>query len=241
MTSTTSQTGDRTASAGVLSLLIDAGTVALLAAVAAIVASSAPLVAAGIVAAAATGAILLWRSSLGSSPGHAALRLRTVHRTTGMPAAPWRRPRATVDVRRDGDPLVLSPRPVTLDADPGSSARPDTVRTDRLRVVVDDGTTHIVPHAALVGRDPTVPNRPDQILVAIPDLTRTVSKEHALIEVAPEGVYVTDLGGEGRTRLVDGDTLTPGVRTLVPWGATLQLGHRAITLERRTRHLAVTA
>jgi hypothetical protein len=218
----------------VASALVDVATVAAVAVLCGLAIPDAPAAAALSGGLATLIALVAWRWTLGGSVGHALLGLRTVWRPAGMPAAPWRSPRETIRVRDGADPLTLAPAPVSLSAEPEAEDGVEPRRLDRLRIVVDDGTVHTVQHAAVVGRDPTVPRDPRQALVAIPDLTRTISRSHVLLEVTADGVHVTDLGSANGTRLLPSPVpLPPHAAVLAPWGTTLALGERTITLDRR--------
>ena len=92
---------------------------------------------------------------------------------------------------------------------------------------------HIVRHSAIIGRNPLA--SPDQrfVLIAVPDLTRTISKSHLAVEVGEHGVSVTDLRSANGTWVLGSDEpLTPGQPMTVQWGSTLLLGERQFFLER---------
>lgn len=220
--------------ANLASLGIDALVTVVAAATALVLARSAAPWWALVVGLGTAAALLLWRGILGGSVGHAVLRLRGLDALSGLPSFRFRGSRLTVPRGSDDDPFALRPRPTVLAAAAPDLRRSDTARS-HLRLVVDDGTTHTVQHAALIGRDPTVPLDPRHALVAIPDLTRTIAKAHVLVEITPDGLAVTDLGSPTGTRIEHGPTLAPHTATPVPWGAAVLLGERRIALERRQR------
>ncbi|MFT3888478.1 MAG: FHA domain-containing protein [Arachnia sp.] len=180
-------------------------------------------------------ALVVWRGILGGSIGHSILRLRSIDALTGLPSFRFLARRRLVRRGGEDDPFALRPRPTAVAAPAHDAQRVEHPRS-HLRLVVDDGTSHTIQYAALVGRDPTVPPDTRHTLVAIPDLTRTISKAHLLIAVTDDGLVVTDLRSENGTRVLGTDApLAPQRPALVPWGATLLLGDRRITLERRQR------
>ncbi|KJQ54618.1 hypothetical protein RS85_01772 [Microbacterium sp. SA39] len=179
-------------------------------------------------------ALVVWRGVLGGSVGHSIMHLRGIDALSGLPSFRFGGPRLTVPRGSDEDPFALRARPTVLAA-PAPDLRPSDQGRSYLRLVVDDGTTHTVQHAALIGRDPTVPLDPRQALVAIPDLTRTIAKAHVLVEITPKGLTVTDLGSPTGTRIDQGPRLVPHTATPVRWGAAVLLGERSIVLEQRRR------
>jgi len=67
-----------------------------------------------------------------------------------------------------------------------------------------DGQRQSVSRALLVGRDPAVDARwPDASLVSVFDATKTVSKTHAVFNLDPNGLSVTDLHSSNGTIVED--------------------------------------
>ncbi len=187
---------------------------------------------AAIFGAVAAVALLLARGLLGAGIGHALLGLRTIDTLSGLPSF---RLTDRVTVRTGGadDPFHLRPRAIDAGFEPPAPATP-AAPPSRLRLVVDDGTTHVVSAGAVIGRDPAHPRDPRHESIAIPDLSRTVSKVHLQVTVTEAGPVVTDLRSANGTRLQGSDAmLTPERPTVVPWGTALLLGNRGIRLERR--------
>ncbi len=180
-------------------------------------------------------ALVLWRGSLGGSVGNVLTRVRTIDRNSGLPSFRFLAPRKTVRRGSGEDPFAIQPRPV-LRTPVAPTSRLGEQGRSYLRLVVDDGTSHTVPYAALIGRDPTLPPDARHSLIAIPDLTRTIAKAHLLVQVADAGVVITDLQSAKGT-WVEGASmpLVPQQPTAVDWGSTLLLGERKILLERRDR------
>lgn len=205
-----------------------------------LIAPSAPLVWAISASAAALVALMIWRGTLGGSVGHSILRLRSVDALSGLPSFGSLFTPYTTRRGSDSDPFALRPHPFADAVPLQDDSRPERPRS-HLRLVMDDGTTHTVQGSALIGRDPTVPLDPRHALVAIPDLTRTISKVHALIEIGADGLSVTDLGSSSGTYVEGADApLTPHHAIPVPWGAALLLGDRRVTLEQRRRSTEVS-
>ncbi len=177
-------------------------------------------------------ALLIWRGLLGGSIGNALLRLRSIDRLSGLPSFRFFTGHTNVTRGTAADPFALAPRPLSIAAPVQEDPRPETVHA-HLRLLVDDGTMHIVRHSAIIGRNPLA--SPDQrfVLIAVPDLTRTISKSHLAVEVGEHGVSVTDLRSANGTWVLGSDEpLTPGQPMTVQWGSTLLLGERQFFLER---------
>ncbi|GEA88030.1 FHA domain-containing protein [Cellulomonas cellasea] len=177
----------------------------------------------------------------GRTPGHLALRLRTVDARTGMPGSPLALLPArgvTADLVRGRDPLRVIPSALTpgpraalpRSADPwaAGSRRPATVV-----LLTDDGSVLQVTGPTIVGRSPVDPTGAHRLL-GIPDLSRSISRSHALIEPHGAAVWVTDLGSANGTAVaLPGEPLVrlaPNVRVEAPVGARIALGDRVVHL-----------
>jgi hypothetical protein len=172
----------------------------------------------------------------GRSPGHRLLGLRTVARDTAMPGGVRTlspRHGVAADLRRGRDPLRLVPAaltPVAGSADPwltgGARAVPAGVV-----LIGDDGSVLPVPRSTIVGRNPADATGVHRLL-GIPDLSRTISRSHALLEPEGSTVWVTDLGSANGTAIASSgqvfEYLPPGVRVAAPVGARLALGERVL-------------
>ena len=179
-----------------------------------------------------TAALLIWRGLLGGSIGNALLRQRSIDRLSGLPSFRFFTGHTNVTRGTAADPFALASRPLSIAAPVQEDPRHETVQA-HLRLLVDDGTMHIVRHSAIIGRNPLA--SPDQrfVLIAVPDLTRTISKSHLAVEVGEHGVSVTDLRSANGTWVLGSDEpLTPGQPMTVQWGSTLLLGERQFFLER---------
>lgn len=112
-----------------------------------------------------------------------------------------------------------------------------------LTLVLDSGQRVSLNGGLLIGRNPS--NAVGSIqheLLALPDLSRTLSKTHALIEWAGGEIWVTDLGSTNGTALLGapeteapGEALPAGIRTPVPERWTLALGDRSLSFVKPMR------
>ena len=177
-------------------------------------------------------ALLIWRGLLGGSIGNALLRLRSIDRLSGLPSFRFFTGHTNVTRGTAADPFALASRPLSIAAPVQEDPRHETVQA-HLRLLVDDGTMHIVRHSAIIGRNPLASADQRFVLIAVPDLTRTISKSHLAVEVGEHGVSVTDLRSANGTWVLGSDEpLTPGQPMTVQWGSTLLLGERQFFLER---------
>ncbi|MET1019094.1 MAG: FHA domain-containing protein [Microterricola sp.] len=133
------------------------------------------------------------------------------------------------------------PRPPA--AVPAAAAAPATPPDGPLTLVLDSGQRVSLNGGLLIGRNPS--NAVGSIqheLLALPDLSRTLSKTHALIEWAGGEIWVTDLGSTNGTALLGsadtdapGEALPAGIRTPVPERWTLALGDRSLSFVKPMR------
>lgn len=104
----------------------------------------------------------------------------------------------------------------------------------KLCLTVDDGTELLVEKAAVIGRNPAAADGAEQLVLK--DGTRSVSKTHLRIDDSGEDITVTDLGSTNGSTIVHEDgsreTLHPDAATILPLGAQLTLGDRALSVER---------
>jgi hypothetical protein len=174
----------------------------------------------------------------------------------GRPPAPPKTPDAAPAAAADppGDPIPdhYIAVPASVESATHRIARPgatDEVRADgptdavaeetrvaptaRAWVLVwPDGTRLALTVPLLLGRNPAaIADRPDAELLAIADPGKSVSKTHALLEPAAEGVRLRDLHSTNGV-VVDGpggrELGAAGGELLAPAGATILLGSFAI-------------
>lgn len=231
--------GVRPASPQLLWVVVDLGVAVLVAAAGAGVAvlADAPVVALaalGFLAALVVIAVDLLRT--GRTPGHRILGVRTVDAATGLPAGARRLGSTrTLDVRRGHDPVRIVPHgterlPVLSDQWQLTASR---ALNAPIVLTLDNGMAFSLVEPTVIGRNPARVEPASQLL-QIPDLSRTMSKSHALLEPQGGMLWVTDLGSMNGTAVaVDGgplEPLAPHVRTVVRTGATIELGDRIATV-----------
>jgi hypothetical protein len=101
----------------------------------------------------------------------------------------------------------------------------------------DGGATVALDAAVLIGRNPAASaDWPQATLLPVADLTKSVSKTHALLEIDGGMLWAHDLDSTNGVYVVIGDDVVeavPGMRVEVPAGADLELGEfvMRVTLE----------
>ena len=92
----------------------------------------------------------------------------------------------------------------------------------------DGGATLTLDATVLIGRNPAASeSQPQATLLAVADLTKSVSKTHALLEIDGGVLWVHDLDSTNGVYVVVGDDVVeavPGTRIAVPADADLELG-----------------
>lgn len=134
-------------------------------------------------------------------------------------------------------PAVPLPPPVAPPAAAPVSA-PATAPVSAQEWVADlaDGQRIVIGGAVVFGRAPSASRaHPDAVLVAVNDPARSVSKTHAMIELTPDGLALTDLhstnGVRVRTRERSFEA-TAGRAVTVGEGDSISLGDFAVTIAR---------
>lgn len=148
-------------------------------------------------------------------------------------------PARTAVVDRHPDPLPPSladtrtpdPVPGTHHAAP---ATPDGT-SPTVVIALDDGQRFEIHGLVLVGRNPSPrPGEPVDLVVPVNDLSRSVSKTHALLRWDGHRLWVTDRGSTNGTvvRTARGEVaVTTGAEVPAEPGATIALGDRTILVE----------
>lgn len=161
-------------------------------------------------------------------------------------------PAASAGVRPDTTPVPGGAVPAGLDAtrragaastpDSGFRAVPppdapvvdDDVPTDATVLRFDSGALHWFRGTCVVGRNPEA--EPGVAIVAVPDLSRTLSKTHVALVQADGVVVLRDLGSTNGTSVIRADAsfedLVPGVDLVVPAGTTVRIGDHAFVVDR---------
>lgn len=107
----------------------------------------------------------------------------------------------------------------------------------QLLVVFDTGQREQIdlPAAVNFGRAP-VATEPGDVLIAVDDPDRLISKTHLRLEHDGETAWVVDTGSTNGSELIDDDgavhPLQPGARTLLEDGTRVRLSERVFTLSR---------
>lgn len=172
----------------------------------------------------------------GRSAGHRLLGSRTVDSRTGLvPTARGLTRTRTVDIRRGRDPLRVVPHAVAKAPVQSGQWQLTASRALDAPIVLtlDNGQAYSLLGPTVLGRNPA---RDDAAVRAlqVPDLSRTISKSHALLEPQGGVLWVTDLGSMNGTAVaLDGgalEPLPPHTRTVVRMGSTIEFGDRTATI-----------
>jgi hypothetical protein len=149
------------------------------------------------------------------------------------------------------DGFILLPPGIALDSstfrvpvrtppvrEPSPPTAPVTVppRASSWRLALPGGAAPVrVTSSVLVGRNPAASDDwPDATLLTVDDLTSSVSKTHALLEIDGGALWVHDLNSTNGSFVVVGDEVvevSPGTRSAVPDGADLELGEYVMRIE----------
>lgn len=226
--------------------IIDVAVLGLLAGLvttAALLGGAAFGVSAAIVAAVVVGALLHRFARVGRTPGALVHGLRVVSAATA--AAPGRslarlgvtgRLRA-LSIRRGRDPLSAPFAPFRFPEQALRAARdvrPTTPSGTPCVLSLDSGQQLALSDALVIGRGP-IPRRADGVQgYEWADLSRTVSREHALFEWDGRSAWLTDLGSTNGTAVaVDGTyrPIPPRERIALPRSVAIALGDRKIRVE----------
>ena len=143
-----------------------------------------------------------------------------------------RAPAPSAHVAGAGTAPRSTPVPSTpvLPAPPLAPAEP--APDDAVVLRFDSGAVHWFHGTCVVGRNPEA--EPGVATVAVPDLSRTLSKTHVALVQADGHVLVRDLGSTNGTSVVRADSsfedLVPGVDLTVAAGATVRIGDHAFVV-----------
>lgn len=209
----------------------------------------------------AAGLLLFQVCRTGSSPGRRLLGVRTVSVDTQLPpnAAQLFRGRvSSADLRTGRDPLRLLPQGRTPQIGTPQSRTPrgrtplapavrngwqqaEPVGSGGWLLVRDDGQQFGIEEPTLIGRAPSNEPGEQRALLAVPDLSRSISRVHALIEPDDGRLWLTDGGTTNGTRAgtpsASGGTLIerwlrPGERVELGVGGIIRLGDRSLRVVR---------
>lgn len=205
---------------------------------------------------------VLARSLRGRSLGRFALGLRTVDDLTGDPvgvgrwfrgirSGTWLRGTVTADLKRGRDPLevarpTLAPSalsaaaslPTVSERRVATSVRAEDGPAEAVSIVLDSGERLDVTTTLLIGRAPENKDDDKHPAIAWPDLSRSLSKTHALLEWSGTVLWVTDLNSTNGSALLspegDRQLLVAGLRGAAAVGWTIELGDRTISVRPST-------
>ena len=159
----------------------------------------------------------------------------------------------TADLARGRDPLTtaLPPLPGSALAEgmdeavfaASGQAAAALPTSDAVAIVFDTGRRQVIHTSLLIGRSPEA-NRAaehrgnsttgDPPMLALADLSRTLSKTHALLEWSGSVLWVTDLHSANGSVLVSPDgerrPLVPGIRGPATVGWTVECGNRSFSV-----------
>ena len=137
-------------------------------------------------------------------------------------------------------PTMVVPSTVTVAPSSVTTTTPPGWRLVSLATHGSWGTwaTVTVLGTTIVGRSP-VDTTGTHYLLGIPDISRSISRSHALLEIDGPLLWVTDLGSvNGSAVALPGGAfspLTPYVRSPAPAGARIALGTRTLQVADPTR------
>jgi hypothetical protein len=173
-----------------------------------------------------------------------------------LTTAYWVRRTVTADLRRGRDPLTRAlpalpegalaagSLPTAVLAAPRSAA-PATATSDAVAIVFDTGRRQVINTSLLIGRSPessralelrasTAGKTGELPVLALADLSRTLSKTHALLEWSGSVLWVTDLHSANGSVLISPDgerrPLVPGIRGPAAIGWAVECGNRSFTV-----------
>ena len=168
----------------------------------------------------------------------------------------WIRRTVTANLTRGRDPLTLALAPLPasalaedarLDAAVFAASGPAAAvptTSDAVAIVFDTGRRQVIQTSLLIGRSPEssrvseprdgIRLAGEQPVLALADLSRTLSKTHALLEWSGSVLWVTDLHSANGSVLVSPDgerrPLVPGIRGPAAIGWTVECGNRSFTV-----------
>ena len=141
-------------------------------------------------------------------------------------------------ISADSVPAAQATRPAVSASSPpaarGRHRHTEDPRASRL-VPLTGGDPINLEATTVVGRDPdNISDYPGAACVSLNDVTRSISKTHAALALAPGGLWITDLHSTNGTRIEEEGHVTvarPGESIPVPTGATIVLGSAAYRVE----------
>jgi hypothetical protein len=117
---------------------------------------------------------------------------------------------------------------------PTAPVADESVPVDAVVLRFDSGAVHWFRGTCVIGRNPEA--EAGVATVAVPDLSRTLSKTHVALVQADGAVLLRDLGSTNGTSVIRPDAsfedLAAGVDLAVPAGSTVRIGDHAFVVDR---------
>jgi hypothetical protein len=121
----------------------------------------------------------------------------------------------------------------TMNAAALAALRDQAVRPS-FKVVIDDGSTHIVGGPTLVGRNPADDEGRQSGLIAVDDPQLSISKTHLALDIVNGALWVEDRHSTNGTQVIDPDgaisNLSGGEWSRVAPGSTIAFGDRSMKI-----------
>lgn len=150
--------------------------------------------------------------------------------TPSVPSAPTAKsmplPVAQPSVRKVKHTALPSPAGNALPSRPGNVP---PVPPKQITIYFEDGSREplVIPSNVVLGRNPS-PQQNGDVVLAVPDRTGTVSRNHVCLEITAGHMWITDLNSTNGTRVVNEDgeeiDLVAQQRHAIQSGARISLG-----------------
>ena len=150
--------------------------------------------------------------------------------TPSVPSAPTAKsmplPVAQPSVRKVKHTALPSPAGNALPSRPGNVP---PVPPKQITIYFEDGSREplVIPSNVVLGRNPS-PQQNGDVVLAVPDRTGTVSRNHVRLEITAGHMWITDLNSTNGTRVVNEDgeeiDLVAQQRHVIQSGARISLG-----------------
>ena len=160
---------------------------------------------------------------------------------TAPPPAPVAAPVASVvdDDDEFDRTILVAPTPVVDEDDDDDLDRTILAprKTPAFTLTGPDGVVHQIRVATVIGRSPARPlHRPGIELLPLPDVTKSLSKSHAVVEPEGDTLTIEDLGSTNGVVILGDDgseiDVPTGRRTPLATGTVLALGDYILTIGR---------
>ena len=134
-------------------------------------------------------------------------------------------------------PPIIPPAPPPAAPPQVVAPTPPTPTVPAATLLGSDGLRYELPGPALVGRNPSpIDGQPPIARISVADDTLSISKTHARLEPATDGIWVLDLRSSNGSTVVNGAgavvACEPHVPLLAAWGSTLSLGDREFVVHK---------